>query len=196
MCLAAGVACGDDEGPMEVEEPDPEPLAPVDLVDDSTYGRVEFADGNTVDGGQGEEISGISCVSTIVAHYHAHLSLFVEGERIAIPRAVGVTQPLVSSRGIVYDGDCFYWMHTHDATGLVHIEPPVIEDRTLGEFFDVWGMELSEDNVAGFEGELSIFVNGERYEGDPREIVLKSQMHVSLQVGRPLSPPPLYNFFG
>ena len=61
----------------------------------------------------------------------------------------------------------------------------------LGDFFTVWGRPLSASGVAGFDGELSVFVDGQRYEGDPAEIVLESRMHISLQVDRPLAHAPL-----
>src|SRR5205823_14298698 len=32
-------------------------------------------------------------------------------------------------------------LHTHDATGVVHVESPTIETFTLGQFFDVWRSE-------------------------------------------------------
>ena len=34
-------------------------------------------------------------------------------------------------------------LHTHDASGIVHIESPDKRDYTLGQFFDVWGVRLS-----------------------------------------------------
>jgi hypothetical protein len=53
---------------------------------------------------------------------------------------------------------------------------------------------LSSGNVAGFEGAVSVFVDGQRYTGDPRAIVFESGKHVSLQVGTPLAPMPTYVF--
>jgi hypothetical protein len=193
--VAVGMlACETQPTSSEVElEPDPEPLAPVELIEGSVLGVETFPPGNTEEGGQGEPVGGIGCIDVIAIHYHAHLSLFVEGERIAIPPAVGIVDPVIVD-GFVESGGCFYWMHTHDASGLIHIEPPSDDDFTLGELFDVWGRPLTAGNVAGYEGEVSVFVDGERYEGDLREIVFESRQHISLQVGRPLSPPPMYIF--
>lgn len=191
--LLGALACGvSDEGTTE-PEPDPEPAAPVDLEEGATLGAPMFEPGNTEEGGQGDPIAGVACIDEVALHYHAHVSLFVEGERIAIPAAVGVVDPEIVD-GFVQSGSCLYWMHTHDATGLVHVEPPSPDDFTLGHLFDVWGRSLSSGEVAGHAGELSVFVDGERYSGDVRGIVLESGMHVSLQVGRPLAPPPMYNF--
>lgn len=195
VVLALGlVACGPtDSEDLVATGPDPEPLAPVELEEGAVYGTEVFPVGNTVQGGQGDVVSGVGCIDQADLHYHAHVSLFVEGERVAIPPAVGVVDPVIVD-GFVENGSCLYWMHTHDGTGLVHIEPPVAGDYTLGQLFDVWGRTLTSGEVAGSSGELSVFVDGERYSDDVREIVLSSGLHVSLQVGRPLSPPPMYVF--
>lgn len=194
LALSIALACGPSD-PSEVvdNEPDPEPLPAVTLQEGATYGTEIFPPGNTAQGGQGDVIAGIDCIDQVDLHYHAHVSLFVEGERIAIPPAVGVVDPTIVD-GFVEGGSCLYWMHAHDATGLVHLEPPVAGDYTLGQLFDVWGRGLTRDQVAGFSGAVSVFVDGERYEGDLRDIALSSGLHVSLQVGRPLSSPPIYVF--
>ncbi|HET9949426.1 MAG TPA: hypothetical protein VFQ22_10935 [Longimicrobiales bacterium] len=194
LALALAACSDSDSDPTEVE-PDPEPADTVDLVEGTTIGTEVFPIGNTAQGGQGDPVGGIGCIDDVAAHYHAHLSLFVEGERIAIPAAVGAVDP-VFANNLVTGAACLYWIHTHDATGLIHIEPPAPGEFTLGDFFDIWGQPLSANQVATYSGELSVFVDGVRYEGDPREIVLVSRMHVSLQVGRPLAPPPMYNFQG
>ena len=192
--LGLGLAACDDVATTE-PEPDPEPLDPVELVEGTTLGAETFPIGNTASGGQGEPISGVGCIEEIDLHYHAHVSLFVEGERVAIPPAIGIVDAVMQD-GYVQSGGCFYWLHTHDATGLIHIEPPTDDEYTLGHLFDIWGRPLSASNVAGFQGTISVFVDGERYDGDVRDIVLTSRRHVSLQVGEPLSSPPLYNFQG
>jgi hypothetical protein len=173
--------------------PDPDPLPAVTIEEGTTIGDDVFPVGNTASGGQGNEVGGIGCIASVTRHFHAHVSLFVDGEQLAIPAGIGITDPVVSD-GYVVNGDCFYWLHTHDATGVVHIEPPDDEDYTLGQLFDVWGRSLGGGSVAGYTGELSVFVDGVRYTGDPRSIVFTSRKHISLQVGRPLAPIPMYVF--
>ena len=60
-------------------------------------------------------IDGIRCERTELLdfHYHAHLSIFVNGSSYLIPAGVGIKLP-----------DCIYWLHTHDTSGLIHIESP------------------------------------------------------------------------
>jgi hypothetical protein len=37
---------------------------------------------------------------------------------------------------------CIYWLHTHDETGIIHIESPIKKDFILGQFFDLWKKKL------------------------------------------------------
>ena len=42
-------------------------------------------------------------------HRHAHVSLFVKGEQIAIPAGIGVTNPVVANGYISFDlTKCYY----------------------------------------------------------------------------------------
>jgi hypothetical protein len=191
-------ACqSDTNAPVKEPPPDPAPADPVQLTPGSTYGREVFSSGDTPTGGQGQVVDGVESIGVVKHHYHAHLSLFVNGERIAIPLGIGIVNGVVQN-GIEERGNGFlYSFHTHDATGLIHMHAPTLDgEYTLGQFFDLWGEPLGAGEVAGFQGELSVFVDGVRYEGDVREIVLKPFRHVSLQIGRPLAPPPMYLFPG
>ena len=186
-------ACSESDPAILDPEPDPQPLPAVAVVQGSTIGAQTFPGGNAASGGQGEVVNGVGCIGSIARHYHAHVSLFVNGDQKAIPAAIGITAPMFRDDYVIA-GDCWYWLHTHDATGVVHIEPPNDAPYTLGHVFDIWGQQLATNGAAGFSGELSVFVDGVRYTGDPRAIVLTSRKHISLQVGRPLAPIPMYIF--
>ena len=64
-----------------------------------------------------------------------------------VPAGVGIPGPQQVMDGFVEGGRCLYWLHTHDSTGVVHIESPVQRGYTLGQFFDVWGRPLSATQV-------------------------------------------------
>lgn len=162
----------------------------------ATIGKATFPDGNTAQGGNGDPVDGISCdQGTEVPdyHIHVHLSLYVNGEQLAIPKGVGVMDPFTSN-GFVIAGSCFYWVHTHDATGIIHVEPPTNVEVTLGTFFDIWGQPLSRTGVAGYNGDVTVFVDGEKYTDDPRDIVFEAHKQIALQVGTPLVTPDFYLF--
>jgi len=173
-----------------------EPAAAVQLSEGGAVGDSAFATGDTPQGGQGDPIGGVSCDAgtTVREHLHTHLSLFVDGEQKAIPLAIGIKNPFVQN-ALVIAGECFYHLHTHDRTGIIHVESPnATETFTLGQFFDVWGEPLSNTEVAGFSGPVRVYVDGHRYTGDPRAIVLTAHEQITLEVGTPAVAPPIYAF--
>ena len=194
LALSLAVACGSDKS--TTEPPPPPPPAPdtVQLVIGDVVGTATFPDGNTAQGGQGDPVDGVACDnSTPNYHIHVHLSLYVDGKQIAIARAVGVTDPQVVDN-FVLAGSCFYWLHTHDATGIIHVEPPISAQLTLGQFFDIWGQPLSKTEVAGYQGAVTVLVDGEEYTGDPRAIAFEAHKQIALEVGTPLVTPDFYLF--
>ncbi|HEX3455208.1 MAG TPA: hypothetical protein VHS03_11320, partial [Gaiellaceae bacterium] len=66
-------------------------------------------------------------------HIHAHLYVVVNGKIYPVPALIGIN---VQQRFIAE-------LHTHDVTGIIHVESPTIRTFTLGEFFDVWGLRFS-----------------------------------------------------
>jgi hypothetical protein len=127
-------------------------------------------------------------------HVHAHLSLFLKGAQIAIPYGIGIVRPFEVTNGFVGTGSGIYWLHTHDATGIIHVESPDNRTYTLGQFFDIWGQTLNAREVAGLTGVVRAYVDGKRYSGDPRGIVLSAHTQITLEVGAPFVPPPVYVF--
>src|SRR5207245_10165469 len=78
------------------------------------------------------------CLSE-VANYHVHpyLRIVINGQNITIPAAIGIVNPQTQN-GIAAGGTCFEPMHTHDASGIIHIESPGNANYTLSNFFQVW----------------------------------------------------------
>ena len=157
----------------------------------TTIGRVVYPLGNTALGGQGQLISGLNCIAGPPAsHRHAHLSLIVNGEQIEIPAGIGVTPSPVVTAGYVNFSPtkCFYEVHTHDATGTIHLHPNQERLFTLGQFFDVWGQPLDNNNAAGNLGPVVVYVDQQLYQGDIRAIVLDGFKQVNIQVGLQIKP--------
>ena len=90
----------------------------------------------------------------------------------------------------VEGGKCLYWLHTHDATGVIHVESPVRRVYTLGQFFDIWGQPLSTTQVGRATGNVAAFLNGKRFSGDPRSIKLTPHALIQLDVGKVVPPQP------
>ncbi len=62
----------------------------------------------------------------LAMHIHVEVQIYLDGQPLAIPADVGVF------------GQAAYPLHTHDSSGLVHIESPVARDFHLQDFFAVW----------------------------------------------------------
>lgn len=146
---------------------------------------------DTKTGGQGQLVDGIPCQSSegVVLHVHSHLTLYVKGVLAQIPQFIGM-----APNGY---GGCLYWMHTHDSSGVIHVEAgdvaaPQGGPYTLGMFFDIWGMPLGTGQIGPFKGNVSAFVNGQPYNGDPRAIPLRAHQSITLEVGTPVVPPHPY----
>jgi hypothetical protein len=137
-------------------------------------------------------IDGIQCSSfeQLVFHIHSHLDIFINGKPFTIPAQIGIMP-----------GKCFYWLHTHDESGVIHIESPVNRNYTIGQFFDIWNQKLNNtqvlDNAANSKNTLSVYVNcvkappGVNY----RDIKLGAYHEIAIVYGSPpLIIPSKYNF--
>ena len=140
----------------------------------------------------GATVDGIACQTSeqVAYHIHAHLTIYASGVRQMVPAGVGIPGPQQVVDGFVEGGKCLYWLHTHDSTGVVHIESPVQRVYTLGQFFDVWGRPLSGTQVGRATGHVTAFVNGRRFAGDPRSIKLTPHAVIQLDVGKVVPPQP------
>lgn len=124
-------------------------------------------------------------------HYHAHLTILYQGTELNVPGQIGIPA----------DGTCIYWLHTHDTSGVIHIEAPATRDHgfTLGQFFSVWGKPISKTQVAqiklGKDDKLVMYVDGKPYTGDPASIKLGAHTQIVLEITPPeVTPPPTYTF--
>jgi hypothetical protein len=74
-------------------------------------------------------ISGITCdkVEHLVYHNHTKLVINIQNETLSIPAGIGIIP-----------NDCIFWLHTHDDSGIIHIESPVKTTFSLDQFLKVW----------------------------------------------------------
>ena len=147
----------------------------------------------------GQTLDGISCQTSeqTLFHIHAHLTVFVDGKQRRIPAAIGIpgAQAQSTPQGqFIGAGSCFYWLHTHAADGIIHIESPVQRTYTLGDFFDEWGQPLGPDRVGPATGHVVALYNGKVYQGNPRDIPLTAHAQIQLEVGSPLIAPQTIAF--
>ena len=107
-------------------------------------------------------------------HIHAQLSITNRGQTVPVPANIG----LVTAGPAVI---CLYWLHTHDDSGLIHVEAPR-GSYTLADFFAVWGQPLSRIQVGAAHGHVRAYVDGAPYKGAPQSIPIKDGEKISLEI--------------
>ena len=121
-------------------------------------------------------------------HVHQHLDIFVNGKKIHVPAYVGIN-----------DGAFITQLHTHDASGIIHVEAGKKFPYTLGQFFGVWGVRLSKSCIGAYCSKpgspLKFYVDGKPYLDDPNNLVLKNHQEIAIVYGKPPKRiPTTYDF--
>jgi hypothetical protein len=169
------------------------PLAVAALLLVGAVALVVYANLNKTASSAAGPIDGIPCNTSeqLAVHVHAHLSILVAGNEAQVPSNIGINS----------DQQCLYWLHTHDASGIIHIEAPASSANRkfkLGEFFDVWGKRLDRTHVGATtltsNQTMVVFVDGKTYTGDPRQIVMQNHTQIVIEVGPPEIPPQPFTF--
>jgi hypothetical protein len=131
--------------------------------------------------------SGLDALSMegTVLHHHEHLDLFVNGHRVTVPALIGIDE----RAGFLTE------LHTHDPSGIIHVESPVQRSFTLGQFFCEWGVKLNANCLGRYRGELALWVNGRRMHGNPASLPLRQHQEIVIAAGRPpRAVPASYDF--
>jgi hypothetical protein len=117
-------------------------------------------------------------------HEHAHLTIVMRGQLRPVPANIGITATQIC------------WLHTHDSSGIIHIEAGDNRTFTLAEFFGVWRQPLSQTVIDGESvgsGEsIQATVNQQPFPGSPETIALKDHQDIVLELGPPFVQIPPY----
>jgi len=133
---------------------------------------------------------------TLAVHYHAHLDVIVDGSPVQVPAGLGINAgpngalPEHGSPGIAP-------LHTHDTTGILHIEAPRKDKFTLGQVFTEWGVALSDGHIGAYatgdsgDRTVNVYLNGKRYAGDPTGLVLEAHDEIAVIATSPTHKVPI-----
>jgi hypothetical protein len=127
-------------------------------------------------------------------HIHQHLDVFVKGRRVTVRAGIGI--------GIQGLRVFFSPLHTHDSTGVVHVESPVVKTFSLGQFLAVWGVRFTPSCLGGYctggANKLRVYSDGKLVTGDPRVLPLEEHEEIVIAYGTkaelPKSIPSRYPF--
>ena len=111
-------------------------------------------------------------VSQNPMHIHPKLTILTNGVQRTIPSSIGLQGGIWASHDLDHFLDLregaagsLSPVHTHDSSGVIHVEAAVTRGFTLGEFFDVWGQPLGPDRtvdlVADQNHVLTLTVDGQ-----------------------------------
>jgi hypothetical protein len=122
--------------------------------------------------------------SATTLHTHQHVDVFVDGTRVTVPAGIGIARHFISP------------LHTHDSSGIVHVESPTWRSFSLAEFFAVWGVRLTKTCLGGEcnATKLHLFVNGKKVT-DPNLVALTPDQEIVVAFGSlPAAVPSTYSF--
>ena len=124
-------------------------------------------------------ISGITCdkVEHLVYHNHTKLIIKIQNETRSIPAGIGIIP-----------NDCIFWLHTHDDSGIIHIESPIKTEFLLDQFLKVWNIfdnssfiaDISKNDVEAKNVSM-ILENGSKIKSDDyKNIILENNAIITL----------------
>jgi hypothetical protein len=120
------------------------------------------------------EASGLPQSGSETYHIHALLRVYVNGK----------AQPIPANIGIDPTGQFLAALHTHDTSGIIHMESDNFYPFTLGQFFDIWGVKFTDSQIGAYYNQgkntLQVYVNGKKV-ADP--VNYKMQRHDTIVVG-------------
>ena len=110
-------------------------------------------------------------------HIHSHISISVNGKKVVIPANIGINQ----IAGFMAT------THTHRDSGLIHVESPTVQEFTLGQFFDTWGVRFTSKCIGGYcataTSTLKVYANRKLFNGNPRLLPLKEREDIYITYG-------------
>jgi hypothetical protein len=121
-------------------------------------------------------------------HIHAHLDVYYDGQPVTVPAYIGIVlQPVGISP-----------LHTHDTTGIVHVESATPRPFYLGQFFTEWGVQMGGGCVAGQcppAHPVSVYVNGTPVTTPAEGVEISAHAEIAVVIGTPPAAiPSTYRF--
>lgn len=134
-----------------------------------------------------QPVDGVYCDANEQLSYHIHvlLTIYINGQQVSVPQGVGIAPGTSPS--------CLYWLHTHDTSGVVHIESPTTKIYTLQNFVDIWqtfqAQQISFPTQLASSSGWTIYVNGKVVTGGFKNIGLNSHDLITIMYNSPNAKP-------
>ena len=131
----------------------------------------------------------------IVMHIHPTLSIKIDGKSITIPANIGIDPNLYKDHSydtygmkmpIMASMPVMAPTHTHDTSGLIHVESTAARDYTLGDLFNIWGVTFTDtcimDKCNDGNKTVKMLVNGQP-NTEFRNHILQDGEQISIEYG-------------
>jgi hypothetical protein len=128
-----------------------------------------------------KSIGGIQCdkIEHLVFHNHTKLVVKIQNKTQNIPGGLGIIP-----------NNCIFWLHTHDGSGIIHIESPLKQTYTLGQFLNVWktfdnSSFINNLSAVSSNNAINIFSNGVAIDPssiDFNSIPLKDKSIITMEI--------------
>jgi hypothetical protein len=121
----------------------------------------------------------------VIMHFHPHLNLMIDGKPATVPSQIGIDPSLWKDHSLDPYGmqamangmSGMAPLHTHDATGIIHVESSIIRNYTLGELLNIWGgLDTNGKTVKATADGKSV--------SGYKDLILRDGERINLQVGK------------
>jgi hypothetical protein len=121
-------------------------------------------------------------------HIHAHVDVFLDGAAQAVPANLGIDR----------DEAVLSPLHTHDQTGIIHVENDKPRTFFLGQLMIEWDIRLDSTCAGSYcrpDATWAIYVDGTKDTRDPSKIEFAAHREIAIVIGKPpTSIPKKYDF--
>jgi hypothetical protein len=114
-------------------------------------------------------------ISNSPMHIHPHLEIIKKGKEQKVPSQIGIAPSKYKDHEFdAYIGDMGAApVHTHDSSGILHVESSVTINYTLGDFYKIWGKSLPANATVTADG---------RTVSDPKNLVLQDGEQIVVNI--------------
>ena len=121
----------------------------------------------------------------VIMHFHPHLNLMIDGKPATVPSQIGIDPSLWKDHSLDPYGmqamangmSGMAPLHTHDATGVIHVESSIIRNYTLGELLNIWGgLDTNGKTVKATADGKSV--------SGYKDLILRDGERINLHVGK------------
>jgi len=108
----------------------------------------------------------LTCTTDMATEFHIHpnLEIIINGQKQELIKNIGVGPTCMTS------------LHTHDNSGVVHVESPEKRDFILADFFAVWKKTFNKDEILDYKTDekhmIRMTINGSDVQNYENTILL------------------------